>query len=100
QVGDGSLQFLGSDGAYRDVRRTPGIRRFGEERRTLEPLQENRAASYFRIEGDIGLVEFHSKANTLDADTMDLLADAVGHASENLSGLVVHNDAAHFSCGV
>jgi 3-hydroxyacyl-CoA dehydrogenase len=29
-----------------------------------------------------------------------LLADALEHASQNLRGLIVHNDAQHFSCGV
>ena len=31
---------------------------------------------------------------------MHLIADAVNHATENLKGLIVHNDAQHFSCGV
>jgi len=31
---------------------------------------------------------------------MHLLEDAVQHASENMAGLIIHNDAQHFSCGV
>jgi 3-hydroxyacyl-CoA dehydrogenase len=31
---------------------------------------------------------------------MHLLAEALAHATANLRGLVIHNDAAHFSCGV
>jgi 3-hydroxyacyl-CoA dehydrogenase len=100
KVSGGSLRHLAPHGDYRELRRAPGIRRFTEERRTLTPLMENRAASYFDLGNDIGMVEFHSKANTLDGDSMHLLADAVAHASANCRGLVVHNDAAHFSCGV
>jgi 3-hydroxyacyl-CoA dehydrogenase len=100
RVSDGTLQYLGPNGGYRNLERAPGIRRFSEERRTLTPIVENRAASYFDIGQDLGLVEFHSKANTLDADSMSVLADAVAHASEHFKGLVIHNDAAHFSCGV
>ena len=100
RVGAARLQYLGADGAYRDLERPAGIRRFSEERRTRTPRQQNPAASYYDIGQDVGLVEFHSKANTLDGDSMGLLADAVEHASAHCAGLVIHNDAAHFSCGV
>jgi 3-hydroxyacyl-CoA dehydrogenase len=66
----------------------------------LEPVHGNASASYFLVDGDVGLVEWHSKANTLDGDSMSVLARAVEHASRHCTGLVVHNDAPHFSCGV
>jgi 3-hydroxyacyl-CoA dehydrogenase len=100
RVERGSLRQLESGGGFRPVRRAPGIRRFGEERKTLTPIRQNRVASYFEVDPGIGLVEFHSKANTLDGASMQLLADAVEHASGQFQGLIVHNDAAHFSCGV
>jgi 3-hydroxyacyl-CoA dehydrogenase len=57
-------------------------------------------ASWFDLDG-IALVEFHSKANALDADSMAMLDDAITHVeSDGLKGLIVHNDAQHFSCGV
>jgi 3-hydroxyacyl-CoA dehydrogenase len=124
-VENGALQYLLADGTYQDLKRAPGVIRFSEERRKLIPLMENSAASYFRLPQDVGLVEFkliplmensaasyfglpqdvglvefHSKANTLDGNSMHLLADALQHASENFKGLVIHNDAPHFSCGV
>ena len=100
RVHGGNLQYLGANGEYVDLVRATGIRRFNEERRTLKPILENRAASYFDAGKGTGTVEFHSKANTLDGESMQLLSDAVGHASTNFKGLVIHNDAAHFSCGV
>jgi 3-hydroxyacyl-CoA dehydrogenase len=100
RVQDNKLQYLRADGKYRELKRAPGVIRFTEDRRKLTPLMENAVASYFKLENDIGLVEFHSKANTLDGDSMRLLADAVQHATTNLKGLIIHNDAAHFSCGV
>ncbi len=100
RVRDAKLQFLLADGSYRDLRRTPGVTRFSELRRTLSPQAENAAASYFVLPGEVGLVEFHSKANTLDGESMQLLAGALRHAESNLAGLIVHNDAQHFSCGV
>jgi 3-hydroxyacyl-CoA dehydrogenase len=100
RVGSGALQFLLANGEYRDLQRAAGVTRFSELRRTLAPELENKAASYFVLPQDIGVVEFHSKANTLDSDSMHLVADALRHAESNLQGLVLHNDAQHFSCGV
>ena len=100
RVQDGMLQHLQADGTYQSLKRAPGVIRFSEERRKLTPVMENKMASYFRLAGDIGLVEFHSKANTLDSNSMRLLADAVEHAARNFKGLIIHNDAQHFSCGV
>ncbi len=100
RVSGRALQYLQADGSYRDLDRPEGVMRFSEKRRTLKPLLENAKASYFRLAEDVGLVEFHSKANTLDGESMQLIADALAHACKHLKGLVIHNDAQHFSCGV
>ena len=100
RVHDGRLEFLQADGSYRELKRAPGIVRFTETRRTRSPVLGNEVASYFELDDDVGLIEFHSKANTLDGESMQLIADAVKHATENCKALVVHNDAQHFSCGV
>ena len=99
-VRKGKLRFLLADGNYRSLQREPGVRRFSEERRVLKPALENVKASYFVLPDELGLIEFHSKANTLDGDSMQLVADARSHAEEHGRGLIVHNDAQHFSCGV
>jgi len=100
RVQGAKLQYLLADGTYTNLERASGVTRFSEQRRTLKPILENAVASYYELPEQIGLVEFHSKANTLDGESMALLSDAVEHASENLRGLIIHNDAAHFSCGV
>ena len=100
RVRDGALHYLQANGSYKQLKRADGVVRFSEGRRVTKPLMENDKASYFAMPNDLGLVEFHSKANTLDADSMHLIADAVNDATENLKGLIVHNDAQHFSCGV
>ena len=99
RVENGTLQYLLADGSYQDLRRADGIRRFSEERRTLKPVLENQAASFFELENNVGIVEFHTKANALGPESMQLLGAAVEHASANMSGLIIHNDAQHFSCG-
>ena len=100
RVDGGVLQYLLADGSYAELRRAAGVTRFSETRRTIAPIAENAVASYFELFDQIGIVEWHSKANTLDGGSMALLEDAVAHASENFRGLIIHNDAQHFSCGV
>jgi len=48
----------------------------------------------------VSVVEFHSKANALGSDSMKILDQAIDYtAKKNLIGLIIHNDAQHFSCG-
>ena len=79
----GRLQYLLADGSYQDLERAEGIVRFYELRRTLEPIEENEAASYFDIGNEVGLIEFHSKANALGPASMQLIEQAVAHATDN-----------------
>ena len=100
RIADGELQYLLADGSYTTLRRAPGVIRFTEKRRTLSPALGNAVASYYLLPNDLGLVEFHSKANTLNGDSMQLIEEAVSHAGAHCRALLVHNDAQHFSCGV
>jgi 3-hydroxyacyl-CoA dehydrogenase len=99
RVHAGKLQYLRHDGSFRDLERADGVIRFSERRRTLKALEENAAASYFDIGDRLGLIEFHSKANALGPASIDLIAAGVAHASNNMTALLIHNDAQHFSCG-
>ncbi|MDA0707011.1 MAG: 3-hydroxyacyl-CoA dehydrogenase/enoyl-CoA hydratase family protein [Proteobacteria bacterium] len=99
RVHKGRLQYLLADGSYSDLERADGVIRFSERRRTLQAIEENDSASYFDIGDGVGLIEFHSKANALGPASIDLIAAAVAHASDNMRALVIHNDAQHFSCG-
>ncbi len=101
RVDGGRLQARRGGGGWADIERPPGVIRFSEKRRTLTPRNSCEVASWYDLDG-IALVEFHSKANALDADSMAILADALDRveAEDGLRGLIVHNDAQHFSCGV
>ena len=97
---DGELKALQNDERWAAIVRPEGVVRFTEKRQTLKPENSNEVASWFKLD-DVALVEFHSKANALDGDSMALLADAIEQtAAQGLRGLVIHNDAQHFSCGV
>lgn len=100
RVDDGNLQYLRADGSYETLERAAGVTRFTEKRRTLAPVLEDAMASYYVLPNELGLIEFHSKANTLNGNSMALIEAGLKHASNHCKALLIHNDAQHFSCGV
>ena len=95
---DGSvLKVRHWDGDLHPVNLPEGVVRFHMTRRTLKPVMENAGASLFHLEDGLRLVEFHTKANALDADCMAIVKAAADNPGP---GIIVHNDAQHFSAGV
>jgi 3-hydroxyacyl-CoA dehydrogenase len=100
RVSENQLQTRRFNNQWNSITRSDGIIRFNEKRQTLKPQNSTELASWYNLD-NIALVEFHSKANALDADSMSILDDACSAVeSQNLDGLIIHNDAQHFSCGV
>jgi len=100
RVHGSQLQSRIVDQHWRSIKRAEGIIRFTEKRQTMTPENTCEVASWYDYDG-IALVEFHSKANALDADSMAMLNDAITAVEDKgMRGLIVHNDAQHFSCGV
>jgi 3-hydroxyacyl-CoA dehydrogenase len=100
RVEKGQLQSRLIGGDWQIIRHPEGVIRFSEKRLTLKPRNRCAVASWYDLDG-IALVEFHSKANALDADSIAILDDAIDQVEiDNMRGLILHNDAQHFSCGV
>ena len=96
-VTGGVLEIDTADKGYQPVALPDGVMRFSLARRTAEKLAGNEAASLYRLAGDLRLVEFHSKANALTGQSMQMVSLA---ASDPGRGIIIHNDAQHFSAGV
>ena len=97
---ESGLGFLGIDGSVKPIVRSSGVLRFSEVRQTLKAINSNESASWYEYEG-AAVIEFHSKANALDAGSLDMLSDALSESEKmGLRGVVIHNDFQHFSCGV
>ena len=94
------LSTLTSSGELKPIVRPKGVLRFSEARQTLAPINSNESASWFEYE-DAAVVEFHSKANAFDSQSLDMISDAVTAAeNKGLKGVIILNDFQHFSCGV
>jgi len=91
------FEDTGKPGTLKPVSLPEGTIRFHMMRQGLEPVAGNAAASLFALEGDLRLVEFHSKANALTDASIEIVAEA---ARNHGKGIIIHNDAQHFSAGV
>ena len=98
-----SLTTRQADNTYSPINLPKGVIRFHLKRKSLTPVVENNDASLFVLDGfaqgvnDLRLIEFHSKANALTDASMEIVAAA---AKDHGSGIIIHNDAQHFSAGV
>ncbi len=87
-------------GGWQAIQRPDGTLRFNDRKKELSASESNSEASWYDVEG-VAVVEFHSKANALGAGSMQILEAALRAVKSNkMRGLIVHNDAQHFSCGV
>lgn len=100
RIESGRRECLESSGDYRIISRPPGVVRLSDVTAVSQPILQNDSASLWDVGDGVGCVEFHTKANALDPHSMELVNKAVDYVQENLSALVVHNDAPHFSMGV
>ena len=107
RVGDGSfyrvrqgrLERFTFSGEYAAVERPPGVVRLSDLTRARHPVASNDAASLWDVGDGVACVEFHTKANALNPESMVLIAEAVNIVAQNFRALVFHNDAPHFSVG-
>ncbi len=97
QVENGQLLVRTANNQTQPVELPQGVVRFHMKRQTLQPIKRNRAASLYEIEDNFRLIEFHSKANALTDESMEVVMQA---AEDHGSGILVHNDAQHYSAGV
>jgi len=106
-VGDGTFyrteqskfERLTSSRSYEQIKRAPGIVRLGDLTRVKKPIIENKSASLWDVDNGVACVEFHSKANALDPDSMALLKEALDIVGHDFKALLIHNDAPQFSVG-
>jgi 3-hydroxyacyl-CoA dehydrogenase len=96
----GSLQQLGTDGRYSPVPRAPGVLLLSDIKRASRPVKRNGSASLWDLGEGVFCVEFTSKMNALDQDTLAMLKSAVDHVKKSGGkGLVIHNEGENFSVG-
>ena len=102
RTSDGALQYLALGGSYAPVERRPGVLLLEDVKRRSKPLARNGSASLWDVGDGVLCLEFHSKMNALDNDTMAMLAkglDTVKKSNGAFKAMVVYNEADNFSVG-
>ncbi len=92
-------QQLSVSGAFVPVARPPGSFRLSDIKAKSQPLAENASASVWDIGDGVACLEFHSKMNSIDPDSITMAARAVEIVSKGMKALVIHNEADNFSAG-
>ena len=102
RVEKGVLQYLALDGVHKPVPRAAGVLLLADVKRASKPVTKNGSASIWDVGDGVLCLEFHTKMNSIDPDTLGMVKKSVKIISESKGqwkGLVVHNEADNFSVG-
>jgi 3-hydroxyacyl-CoA dehydrogenase len=99
RVEKGKRQYLGLDGAYRDIVRPEGVLKLEDIKLTDPPLLQNGSAALWDVGDGVAALEFTGKMNALDGDVMKLIGQAIPLVQKDFKALVIYNDASNFSAG-
>src|SRR5215472_6927468 len=95
----GELQNLTVDGNYARVAHAPGILLLADVKRRSKPLLRNGSASLWDIGDGVAGLEFHSKMNALDQESLGMLGSALQIVGAKMKALVIYNEGSNFSVG-
>lgn len=99
RVEQGQLQYLATDGAYRDVTRPEGVLLLADIKRHSQPVARNASASLWDIGDGVLCLEFTSKMNAMDPEILKMIGKSVELVSRNYKALVIYNEGSNFSVG-
>jgi 3-hydroxyacyl-CoA dehydrogenase len=77
----------------------PGVMSLAALRRRDKVVKTNKSASLLDAGDGILCLEFHSKANSIDPDVIDMLRAALEETEAHYEGLVIGNEGANFCVG-
>jgi 3-hydroxyacyl-CoA dehydrogenase len=77
----------------------PGVLQLAPLRLAGAPVKANAGASLWDLGDGVALLEFHSKANSLDADVFEMMAASIDEVESNFEALVIGNQGDNFSVG-
>ena len=92
-------QFLGLDGSYHDVEVADGAWMLADVKRGKERIAGNGSASIWDLGDGVACLEFHSKMNSIDSGTIEMVKKAAKIDKKGFKALVINNDADNFSVG-
>jgi len=97
---DGSIFYfdLGA-GQYQQIEEKPEIILLPSLKERNKTVLSNAGASLIDLGEGVACLEFHSKMNTIGADTIQMMRDSLREIKEKFDGMVIGNQAENFSAG-
>ncbi len=102
RVNGGFIRQRNQAGEWVKIARRPGVLLLGDVKRATQPVAKNGSASLWDIGDGVLCVEFHSRMNSLDGDSLGMIKTAMETIKKSAGkyvALVIHNEAEHFSAG-
>jgi 3-hydroxyacyl-CoA dehydrogenase len=88
-----------ASGAYRDIADKPGVLLLPSLKGRKKEIKKNAGASVIDLGEGVVCLEFHSKLNTIGADTVEMIHAGLKSLNEGFEAMVVGNQAANFCVG-
>ncbi len=86
-------------GEYKKMPDRPGVLLLKSVKDRTGVIKSNPGASLIDIGDGVACLEFHSKMNSIGADTVQMMNFAIDEVEKNFKGLVVGNQGENFSVG-
>jgi 3-hydroxyacyl-CoA dehydrogenase len=102
RVEKGALECLSVAGDYAGVERRPGVLLLADVKRRGPPVAANGSASLWDVGDGILCLEFHSKTNALDGDSLAMLGKGLATVKGSggaFKAMVIYNEGDNFSVG-
>jgi len=93
------LYFDLGKGQYQEIGEKPEIIFLPSLKDRNKTVLSNPGASLIDLGDGVACLEFHSKMNTIGADTLQMIRDALQEVGEKFDGMVIGNQAENFSAG-
>ena len=93
------LYFDLGGGQYQEIGEKPEIILLPSLKDRNKTVLSNPGASLIDLGDGVACLEFHSKMNTIGADTIQMIRDALREVGEKFDGMVIGNQGENFSAG-
>lgn len=91
--------FAPSTSSYLREEEKPGWIVLSSLKDRKKVILQNPSATLIDLDDGVACLEFHTKMNSIDANVIQMLHQAVAEVARNHAGLVIANDGDHFSVG-
>lgn len=86
-------------GDYKKIEPREGVIDLERIKESNGVIKKNSGASLIDLGDGVACLEFHTKMNSIGADTVQMINEAIDEVEKNFTGLVIGNQGGNFSAG-